>query len=57
MAYQVKKGSLTIVARTSVEATKTFDAMNKSDDEPVVICDMEGREIDPDTLRSAPNEE
>jgi hypothetical protein len=52
MAYQVKAGSLIIVATNSAEALKIFDSLQACSDEPVVVRDMDGIDIDPERFRS-----
>jgi hypothetical protein len=52
MAYQVKAGSLTIVAINSAEALRVFESLRAHCDEPVSIRDMDGLEIDPERIRS-----
>ena len=52
MPYQVKIGSLTIVAPTSVAALKLFDELKRTAEGDVFIRDMDGHTIDPDALRS-----
>jgi hypothetical protein len=53
MPYQVRSGSFTIIAPTSVSALKLFDQLLlTSVDDRVFINDMDGRTIDPDSLRS-----
>ena len=51
MPFQVKAGSLILVAMNSVEALRVFDSLSKDSEEPVYIRDMEGVEIDPERLR------
>ena len=57
MPYQVKAGSLTIVTATSVDALKLFDELAPTARDEVLIRDMDGRTVDPDTLRSAIGDE
>jgi hypothetical protein len=52
MPYQVKAGSLIIVATNSAEALKIFDSLQACSDEPVVVRDMDGIDIDPERFRS-----
>jgi hypothetical protein len=52
LPYQVKSRSLTVVAPTSVDALKLFEELKRTMGEEVAIRDMDGRNIDPDTLRS-----
>jgi hypothetical protein len=52
MAYQVKAGSLTVVAPTSVAALKLFDEFKRTAEGEVFIRDMDGRTVDPDALRA-----
>jgi hypothetical protein len=52
MPYQVKAGSLTIVAINSAEALRVFEALSTASDERVSIRDMDGLEIDPERIRS-----
>jgi hypothetical protein len=51
MPFQVKAGSLIIVATNSAEALKLFDSLNSQADERVFIRDMNGVDIDPDFIR------
>jgi hypothetical protein len=53
MPYQVRAGSLTIVAINSAEALRVFEALSTHCDEHVSIRDMDGLEIDPERIRSA----
>jgi hypothetical protein len=53
MPYQVKSGSLTIVAATLVAALAVLDDMTRTAADEVLICDMDGHRIDPALLRSA----
>jgi hypothetical protein len=52
MAYQIKAGSLIIVATNSAEALKIFDSLQASSEEPVVMRDMDGIDVDPERFRS-----
>jgi hypothetical protein len=52
MPYQVKSGSITFVVATVRQALAMFDQMLEDDREELSICDMDGRKIDPDRLRS-----
>jgi len=54
MPYQVRSGSFTIIAPTSLAAIKLYDqlTLTADNDDRVFINDMEGRTIDPNTLRS-----
>ena len=52
MPYQVKSGALTIVVPTVAAALKIFDDWINDGKEKVSIRDMDGRLIDPETLRS-----
>ena len=52
MPYQVKAGSLTIVAINSAEALRVFESLSVDCDERVSIRDMDGFEIDPERIRS-----
>jgi hypothetical protein len=52
MPYQVRAGSLTIVAINSAEALRVFEALSTHSDERVSIRDMDGLEIDPERIRS-----
>jgi hypothetical protein len=52
MAYQIKAGSLIIVATNSAEALKIFDALQATSEEPVVMRDMDGIDVDPERFRS-----
>ena len=54
MPYQVRTGALTIVATNSVEALRLFDSLIADSEDPVVIRDMDGAEIDPDRIRCIP---
>jgi hypothetical protein len=51
MPYQVKKGSFVVVTSSAVQALKVFDTLADGP-EPVAIRDMDGREVDPDLIRS-----
>ena len=53
LPYQVKAGSLTIITATSVDALELFDELARTVRDEVLIRDMDGRTVDPDTLRSA----
>jgi hypothetical protein len=53
LPYQVKAGSLTIVTPTSADALKLFDELAPTARDEVLIRDMDGRTVDPETLRSA----
>jgi hypothetical protein len=49
MPYQVRKGSLIVVAATAEDALMIFDSMGNS--EQVTIQDMDGHKFDPEALR------
>jgi hypothetical protein len=53
MAFQIKVGSLVIVATNSAEALRVFDSLKSyaEGDDPVFIRDMDGIDIDPQLLR------
>jgi hypothetical protein len=51
MPYQVRKGSLIVVATTAEDALVIFDSMEKTDSEQVTIHDMDGHKVDPETIR------
>jgi hypothetical protein len=51
LPYQVRKGSLIIVAATAEDALVIFDSMEKTDNEQVTIHDMDGHKVDPEALR------
>ena len=51
MPFQVKAGSLVIVAINSVEAFKVFESLKADTDQPIFIRDMDGFEIDPGRLQ------
>ena len=51
MPYQVRKGSLIVVAATAEDALVIFDSIEKTDDEQVTIRNMDGRKVDPEALR------
>jgi hypothetical protein len=53
MSYLVKAGSLTVVAINSAEALKLADSLSEQTDLPVIICDMDGRDVDPARFRRA----
>jgi hypothetical protein len=57
MPYQVKSGSITFVVATARQALAMFDQMREDAREELSICDMDGRTIDPDRLRSLPDDE
>ncbi len=52
MAYQVKAGSLIIVASNPAEALKIVEAVQAGCDDVVVVRDMDGVVVDPERLRS-----
>jgi len=52
MSYQVKSGSITFVVATLRQALAMFDQMLEDAKEELSICDMDGRKIDLDRLRS-----
>jgi hypothetical protein len=49
MPYQVRKGSLNIMAADAAAALMIFDSMDK-DGEPVTICDAGGQQVDPEAI-------
>ena len=52
MAFQIKVGSLVIVATNSAEALRLLSLKSYAEgDDPVVIRDMDGIDIDPQRLR------
>jgi hypothetical protein len=53
MAYQVKAGSLIIVARNPTEVLKLVEALQAGCDDPVFVRDMDGVAIDLERFRSA----
>jgi hypothetical protein len=57
MPYQVKSGSITFVVATVRQALAMFDQMLEDAREELSICDMDGRKIDPDLLRSQADDE
>jgi hypothetical protein len=57
MPYQVKSGSITFVVATVRQALAMFDQMQEDAREGLSICDMDGRTIDPNLLRSFTEEE
>jgi hypothetical protein len=57
MPYQVKSGSITFVVATVRQALAMFDQMLEDAREELSICDMDGRKIDPDRLRSLTDNE
>jgi len=57
MPYQVKSGSITFVVATVRQALAMFDQMLEDAREDLSICDMDGRKIDPDLLRSQTDHE
>ena len=52
MPYQVKSGSITFVVASVQQALAMFDQMMEDARGELSICDMDGRKIDPDLLRS-----
>jgi hypothetical protein len=52
MPYQVKSGSITFVVASVRQALAMFDQMFEDARDELSICDMDGRKIDPDRLRS-----
>ena len=52
LPYQVRKGSLIIVAATAQDALVIFDSMEKTDNEQATIQDMDGHKVAPETLRA-----
>jgi hypothetical protein len=57
MPYQVKSGSITFVVATVRQALTMFDQMRKDAREELSICDMDGRRVEPDRLRSLADDE
>ena len=57
MAYQVRSGSITFVVATVRQALAMFDQMLEDARDELSICDMDGRKIDPDLLRSLTEDE
>ncbi len=57
MPYQVKSGSITFIVATVRQALAMFDQMLEDAREDLSICDMDGRKIDPDLLRSQTDDE
>lgn len=57
MPYQVKSGSITFVVATMRQALAMFDQMLDDAREDLSICDMDGRRINPDGLRSLTEDE
>ena len=57
MPYQVKSGSITFVVATVRQALAMFDQMLEDARDELSICDMDGRKIDPDLLRSLTEDE
>jgi hypothetical protein len=53
LPYQVRKGSLIIVAATAEDALVIFDSMEITNNERVTIQDMDGHKVDPETIRSS----
>jgi hypothetical protein len=53
MPFQIKVGSLVIVATNPAEALRLFDSLKSyaEGDDPVLIRDMHGIDIDPQRLR------
>jgi hypothetical protein len=52
MPYQVKSGSITFVVASVRQALTMFDQMREDARDELSICDMDGRKIDLDQLRS-----
>jgi hypothetical protein len=52
MPYQVRSGSITFVVATVRQALVMFDQMLEDARDELSICDMDGRKIDLDRLRS-----
>jgi hypothetical protein len=52
MPYQVRKGSLIVVAATAEDALVIFDSMGNS--EQVTIRDIDGHKVDPEAVRLGP---
>jgi hypothetical protein len=57
MPYQVKSGSIIFVVATVRQALAMFDQMLEDAREELSICDMDGRRVDPDRLRSLIDDE
>jgi hypothetical protein len=57
MPYQVKSGSITFVVATVRQALALFDQMREDAREELSICDMDGRKVDLDRLRSLPDDQ
>lgn len=54
MPFQVRKGSLMIIARTPADAVTIFDGLHEShiDDDPVIVLDMSDGPVDVEQLRA-----
>jgi hypothetical protein len=52
MPFQVKSGALTVITHSVTEAVALFDRLVEEAGEAIAICDMDGHEILPDTLRA-----
>ncbi len=57
MPYQVKSGSITFVVASVRQALAMLDQMREDAREELSVCDMDGRKIDADTLRSMVEDE
>ena len=57
MPYQVRSGSITFVVATVRQALTMFDQMREDARQELSICDMDGRKIDLDRLRSLTHDE
>jgi hypothetical protein len=51
MPYQVRKGSLTIMAHDAASALMVFDGMDRSS-EPATIWSPDGQKLDPEAIRA-----
>jgi hypothetical protein len=52
MPFQVKSGALTVIAHTVTEALALFEKFAQEAHDAISICDMDGHDILPETLRS-----
>ena len=57
MPYQVRSGSITFVVASVRQALAMFDQMLEDAKSELSICDMDGRKIDPNLLRSLTGDE
>jgi len=57
MPYQVRSGSITFVVASVRQALAMFDQMLEEAREELSICDMDGRTIDLNLLRSQTEDE